>query len=318
MKLSELLERYCEVNILSAQSANTYLYVVRSFILYYASDPEIEDINLDTVLAYRKWTLARNAAITFNSKRRHLIAIFNFACNHKLLARNVFKDVKPAPMEQLPSKAIPSAVFDTYVQMLANGRDVDGRGGSREMFHPQWFWLTVVKTLFLTGMRKRQLVGLEWRDVDFSEMSITLRAQTSKTRREWKVPIPEELLSYLEELSRRTIEIRGPNLGIHQVFCLPLFSKRSANFVKRVMTPANVNAFFLRFCKRLPPGSAKLSAHRIRHTTATMLAKTVSNLKVVQVQLGHTSFSTTLLYVHPDLEEQRQAIRGLTALTRTV
>ena len=49
-----------------------------------------------------------------------------------------------------------------------------------------------------------------------------------------------------------------------------------------------------------------------------MLAKTVSNLKLVQVQLGHTSFSTTLLYVHPDLEEQRQAIRGLTALTRTV
>ena len=73
----------------------------------------------------------------------------------------------------------------------------------------------------------------------------------------------------------------------------------------------NVDSFFQRLRKLMPRDSPRISAHKIRHTTATQLANRVKNLKVVQQQLGHSSILTTYCYVHPDMESMREAIAGL-------
>jgi integrase len=112
-------------------------------------------------------------------------------------------------------------------------------------------------------------------------------------------------------LMSETQRIVGHDLKDRQVLCLPLFSDRSAAFVSREMRAHNLDSFFRRLRKNLPASMPRISAHRIRHTTATILANAVPNLKVVQQQLGHTSISTTYGYVHPDLNAMRDALGAL-------
>ncbi|WP_054949798.1 tyrosine-type recombinase/integrase [Numidum massiliense] len=61
----------------------------------------------------------------------------------------------------------------------------------------------------------------------------------------------------------------------------------------------------------LPPKSAKISPHKLRHTLATLLLKNGENLRVVQEILGHSSIQTTEIYTHVINTEKDQALDQL-------
>ncbi len=63
-----------------------------------------------------------------------------------------------------------------------------------------WFWLTVVNTLRYTGMRLNQLLHLRLKDVCPEEKWIDLRAEGSKTHREWRIPVARQLQPQLQRL----------------------------------------------------------------------------------------------------------------------
>ena len=308
---------YTSVKLLAEESKLRYDLVTRNLAKYmggqtaHPSDIPLSRITVEVLVGFRDWSLMRVKPITFNTERRHLSALFNAAVRHCLMAVNHFRDVPGAPVPRLLPKSIPRPDFLTAVKLMESGTRLDRAGRSGELVNPQWFWLAVLKTFYFTGMRKRQLVGLHWEDIDFHGMTIKLRAATSKTRREWLVPLPVPIVGDLELLRRRTVEIRGETHGTAQVFCLPLFSSRKRNFAAREMNGDNVDSFFQRLRKLLPRGHPRISAHRIRHTTATILANRVKNLKIVQEQLGHSSIMTTYGYVHPDLESMREALLAL-------
>ncbi|MBB1631956.1 hypothetical protein A9975_13915 [Cupriavidus sp. UME77] len=46
-------------------------------------------------------------------------------------------------------------------------------------------------------MRRRQILNLEWRDIDVEQRTIHLRSETSKTRQSYDIPVPQSLLSEL-------------------------------------------------------------------------------------------------------------------------
>jgi len=52
-----------------------------------------------------------------------------------------------------------------------------------------------------------------------------------------------------------------------------------------------------------------VSPHRFRHTLGTSLMRNAkANLHLVKALLGHTSFSTTLEYIEPDMEQMRELL----------
>jgi len=54
----------------------------------------------------------------------------------------------------------------------------------------------------------------------------------------------------------------------------------------------------------------RIHPHVLRHTFATQLAK-VTNIRVVQELLGHSSLESTQIYTHPDMNEAREAVNRL-------
>lgn len=311
--LGALYERYVKLQCLAKPTEERYWLSARNLAKHLGGDHcspnsiNVQAINADVLATFRKSTLLRTKAVTFNTERAHLAVLFNFAVRTGWMDSNPFREVKRAPVATRAPKALPKREMTTYIDLLKTGYRLDAKARHTDLLPPQWFWLTVVQTFYMTAMRKRQLIGLLWGDIDFLSQTVNLRSDTSKTRREWKIPIPDALVPPLRELHRRTVQIRGNAINDKQVFCLPLFST-SSNFSHRTMTADVLDNFFQRLRKAVPREMGRLSAHCIRHTTATILANSVPNLKLVQEQLGHTSIMTTYGYVHADLSAMKKAL----------
>src|SRR5690606_695212 len=159
---------------------------------------------------------------------------------------------------------------------------------------PRWFWGIVVRTFFFTGIRRSQLPGLLWQDVDLVERTLALRYQTSKNRREKSPPLHIDLITDLEYLHDRTCEVLGrPPRPEEQVFNGTLFNPR---YRGDRLTRDHITRFFQALSQHM---EMAISAHRLRHTMATHLAST-GQLRSLQEVLGHTSLKTTMDYIHPD------------------
>lgn len=158
-------------------------------------------------------------------------------------------------------------------------------------------------------MRRRQLVELLWQDVDLDRAELNLRAESSKTRREWQIPIADELLPVLHDLRERTCLARGAVDPLRQVFCLPLFAKRG--FAGESLRADYLSHWFNDLQRCLPEGQRAISAHRLRHTIATRLARSGCSIRALQTLLGHTSVNTTLGYVGVDMEDLRGCVARL-------
>lgn len=315
--LAQLLARHLRTNILAKPTQARYDLVVRNLARFiggqtaHPSDVHLNRVTTDTALDFRAWSLQRMKPVSFNTERRHLSVLFNAAVRDGYMPLNPFRRVSGAPVLGTRPKALSKDAMTYYMEWLQSTSRRDRRGNVVDVVQPQWFWYTVLRTLYYTGMRKRQLLGLVWEDIDFVEKTILLAATSSKTRREWKVPLPAPLVNDLVELRRRTLEVCKDHLGRRQVFCLPLFSDRRTTFRHSEMRADNLDNFFQRLRRAMPADAPRLSAHRIRHTTSTILANKVPNLKVVQEQLGHTSITTTYIYVHPNLDTMRRALEAL-------
>ncbi|MBL8346337.1 MAG: site-specific integrase [Rubrivivax sp.] len=315
--LGWLCEEYLRFKVLAPESCKRYRLSATNLARQMhgaKADPTsvpLQSITADVLIAFRDDCRRRMRPASVNTERRHLSTMLNFACRQGCLERNPYREVPSIPTPQTEPKALAKKEMFQFLEFLESGRRLDSRGRSVDVIPPQWFWLAVLRTFYFTGMRKRQLLGLHWNDISLTEETILLRSDTSKTRREWRVPLPPALAPDLMNLMRETQRIVGNDLDGRQVFCLPLFSAWSGAFVSREMRAHNLDGFFRRLRKHLPASMPRISAHRIRHTTATILANAVPNLKVVQQQLGHTSISTTYGYVHPDLNAMRDALGAL-------
>jgi len=77
------------------------------------------------------------------------------------------------------------------------------------------------------------------------------------------------------------------------------------------LTKHQVEGFFKKLSKL---SGERISAHRLRHTMATLMAQSGDNpdLKSLQYILGHTDIRTTMEYIEPQKEHLEKFINQLT------
>jgi integrase len=201
--------------------------------------------------------------------------------------------------------------------------------------------LTVVKedwlfpAIFLelgTGIRRGELLGLRWRDLDLDTGLLKVRQtlvrvgnhdatnggrktrlifqepKTNPSRR--TIPIPEDII---EELKRHKAQQAQEKLLMGQayedyglVFC-------QAN--GQPIDPRNFTRYFERLLKQA--GFPHMRFHDGRHSFATLMLELGESPKVVQTLLGHTKIATTLdIYSHVSLDLEKKAAARLNAVLR--
>jgi integrase len=152
----------------------------------------------------------------------------------------------------------------------------------------------VVLAAAMTGLRQSELLGLRWRDVDWSAQRIRVRntfvrgehstdgRSDLSTRR--SVPMADRLAGELDRWSQRT-EYHGDG---DLVFAHP----QTGSPLDR----SKVTKRFKAACRAA--GVREVKFHDLRHTFATRLAASGQPLRTIQEFLGHADSKTTQIYAH--------------------
>ena len=153
----------------------------------------------------------------------------------------------------------------------------------------------VLELLYASGLRVRELVGLNDESLDMPQHLVRV---FGKGRKQRIVPFGEfasrALAEYLSERDR--LRLSQPEDDGHTPVFVSLRGRRlRARDVQRLVEKTRM---------RLPSGR-KLTAHTLRHTFATHLLERGADLRAIQELLGHSSLGTTQKYTHVSLEHIR-------------
>lgn len=139
---------------------------------------------------------------------------------------------------------------------------------------------TMLMTLYATGVRLSELLALQIRDIDSGRMLVAVRQ--GKGARDRYVPMSDALLAQLRRYWRRDRPPRRLFPGKDPDASL------NASSVQKVCGKAG----------RAAGLSKRVSPHTFRHTFATHHLEAGTDLRTIQVLLGHRHLSTTAVYLH--------------------
>ncbi|ALA56652.1 tyrosine recombinase XerC [Nitrospira moscoviensis] len=142
----------------------------------------------------------------------------------------------------------------------------------------------VLETLYSTGARVSEAVGMNVADLDAAEGLAHLRG---KGRKERVVPIGDVALQAIQDY-RRSLQ---PSAR-HRERSAPLFLNHRGGR----LTTRSVARIVAKYSSRLAGGA--VSPHALRHSYATHLLDEGADLRSIQEMLGHASLSTTQKYTH--------------------
>jgi integrase len=158
----------------------------------------------------------------------------------------------------------------------------------------------------LTGVRLGELLGLQWKHIDFS--SGKLRIEQSLWNRQLVSPKTRGSVRTLPfgEILRQTLVLHRQN-SLHTrpedfVFCKSDGSPLQPDLLRRdVLYPALDRL-------QIPRALRAAGFHTFRHSAGSFINAETGNLKLAQKLLGHSNLSTTAdIYTHTSAEAERDA-----------
>jgi len=145
----------------------------------------------------------------------------------------------------------------------------------------------ILELLYSSGLRLSELVGLDITSVDMVDAIVTVSGKGNKTR---KVPVGKQAIQALKQW-----------LGVRADYAK---EEELAMFISRRGTRINTRTIQQRLQQwAVKQGLAtRVNPHMLRHSFATHILESSSDLRAVQELLGHADISTTQIYTHLDFQ----------------
>jgi integrase/recombinase XerC len=155
--------------------------------------------------------------------------------------------------------------------------------------------VAILETLYATGIRVSELVGIDTSAIDFHSRTIRVLGKGNKER---TVPFGKPCADALQRwLTSRTTLLTSKS-GV-AVFLGARGSRIDQRTVREVV---------YEMLKHVP-GAPILGPHGLRHTAATHLVEGGADLRSVQELLGHASLGTTQVYTHVSAARLKSAYK---------
>jgi integrase/recombinase XerC len=239
----------------------------------------LEDVTVHVVRAYLASLSKHNKKSSIGRKLAALKGFFRYLLREKKIQRDPLALIS-TPKQEKPLPAFLSV--DDVFRLLA-GIQGEGILTLRDR--------AILETLYSTGVRVSELVGLDWNDVDFQLGIIRVVGKGSKER---IVPIGEVALQRLRDYgAEQSIKWKRAAKGD-----MPVFLNHSG----RRITTRSVARVVEKYLKAAGI-AVRMGPHGLRHTFATHLLNGGADLRVIQELLGHASLSTTQRYTHVNLDQ---------------
>lgn len=280
---------------LRENSLNSIKYVLNQYILPCIGGCRLRDINPMQIQAIMAGLSGKSNSLQ-SKVLMNLRSIFNVAVENGLIAKSpVSVTLKPAGKATEEKETLTADECRTLLDRVTNTR---------------------ARTFLLiglhTGMRRGEILGLQWKDVDFKKKAIHVRhnavvkegettvsenMKTDAAKR--NLPLSEELEAWLSERKKTS----------HSQYVIAMENHK----------PLTKSAYrsMWKLIERELPGT-HITAHLLRHTYITRLFEAGLDIKETQYLAGHSSPGVTLkVYTHYErrsreaktAEKVREALR---------
>ena len=271
----------------SAHTVSSYANDIGQFIEYYTQLNNSNDIENAEREDIRSWVASLfERQLSARTVCRKLSSVKMF---YKYLLKKNIVDANPVTViNPMLIKSLPVFFSEDDIDKLQTSKVMDDRD-----FEEQRDAL-IIEILYQTGMRRRELIDMKDKDIDFDRKTIKIFGKRQKER---IIPFGEEL----ENQIKRYIECRNREVGYSggYLFVLrrngkQLYDKVLYDIVKKQLSKITTNE--------------KRSPHTLRHTFATTLLNNGAELNTVKELLGHSSLAATQVYTHISFKElQKQS-----------
>jgi integrase len=255
----------------------------------------LSNITADDIEKYRETRRERASGATVNRSLALLSNMFTVAIRLGYAEKNPVKGIKR--FKESPGKRRRFIFSPDEIQGLM--------AAAPDHLRP------ILTVAFWTGLRKGDILGLRWDNVDFAGHTITLTMEKTEE------PIIIPMVPGLEETLRKLHADSEP--GFPYVF-KSVRSKWKMRDGKRIRgekgagefsRPGDIKNAFSAALVRSGLGDKGYWFHDIRRTFATTLWNRGVSLLTIKALLGHKSIMTTERYLGVKMEEERKAIMSL-------
>jgi integrase len=306
-KLGPYLDYWLEHVIKPTRRPATYaLYemIVRIHLAPALGKYHLKRLSVPIVQAFLNGKLRAGLSVrNVHIMRQVLSAALSRAVREELITRNVARLVE-LPAWQ-PSVVVPWSPSEALAFLQAAIEDP---------LYPAFV------LLLLYGLRRGEVLGLRWQDIDIEVQVIHVRQQVYRSQGQLRIgPVKTRAGSRdlpLIGLARGALLARKEQqeadrmkLGSAWIDTGLVFTTRTG----RPIEPRNLVRSFTRI--RDGHGIRKIRLHAIRHTTASLLKDLKVPARDAQIILGHAHISTTQqIYTHVDEAARREALMRLNKL----
>jgi len=221
---------------------------------------------------YAKRTIARKLA--------SLRTFFKFMYREGHIKTNPITAVSTPKLD----KRLPVVLDEGKVALLIETPRMDDPAGLRDR--------AILETLYSTGIRVSELVGLDSNDVDHISGVIKVLGKGNKERIS---PIGDRASAAIRQYegSKNEKNVRDKNAVFLNKSGRRLTDRSVRRIINKHIKAASINEH--------------ISPHSLRHSFATHLLDRGADLRSVQELLGHMNLSTTQIYTHVTMERLREA-----------
>ena len=295
--MEEWFENVCKLKV-RPSSHQTYRGYIDHHVAPYIGDIPLEKLStMDLQKLYRRLMSKGRverieathqpkglSAKTVRNINQVISSAMDFAVAQKIIPENPCKAVALPKLEQKEMQTIPAEQLQAFLQEAKNT-------GVYEMYYIE----------LSTGLRRGELLGLKWQDIDWKNGIIKVRRAIArvdgeiveaplKTKNSYRaVTISQQAIEVLKQQKAKTNDqyiFPSPNGG-------PISPDSVNNMLKRVLERA---------------GIPKVRFHDLRHTFATIALQNGVDIKTLSSMLGHFSPGFTLgTYTHVTTTAQKEA-----------
>lgn len=254
-------------------------------------NPNLRDVGKDYLIQLDEHLrgLGRSKA-TVNHYFTLLKSLFNYAIKQKHLSENPVKEIIPYTVDGKRREYSPEEIerilaAADHVEKIARRGSVVQRYAKR-----------IVLLLLYTGMRTGELLRLRWDNV--KDDKIVLKRTETKQKKEKVIPLTDgikEVLASMRDDRRKNGYVIPLRPGAKERGVVWM-----TDTIKKIRKHSGIEDFIF---------------HNIRHTASTIMVSEAlgrgASLADVQKILGHSSFETTMKYVHSDFGRMKKAMKAL-------
>lgn len=300
-ELAEIwMKNYCETGFSPVVSRN-YKRILKNWILPRFGN--IQLANITPIMISRFLEKLKSSYTTYAYRENHLLAngsikkiynvlrdVIKLAYRNDIISKDPCAKVKFEPRKEIVENTEVHtwdiAEYNEALKLLSK-EDND--------------YALVVETALKTGLRRSEIFGLAWEDVDLTNNSINIVRTRQKSGKDMVI-LPCKTQSSVRKLSI-PVSLAVKLKKLHQ-------KNMNTTYVFENVDCDAATSWYRNWAK--VNGLTRIRFHDLRHTHATLLLSQGIDIKTIANRLGHSNISTTLnTYAHVLDELDRSATDAL-------